>query len=46
MIRDPIRRSELGDWLDNKVCPMFGQRVLAVSEDVMFKWRILVEGGP
>jgi predicted nucleic acid-binding protein len=45
MVRDPIRRSELGDWLDNKVRPMFGQRVLAVSEDVMFKWRLLVEEG-
>ena len=24
---------------------MFEQRVLAVSEDVMFKWRLLVEDG-
>jgi hypothetical protein len=24
---------------------MFDQRVLAVSEDVMFKWRLLVEDG-
>ena len=45
MVRDPIRRTELNDWLDNKVRPMFGQRVLAVSEDVMFKWRLLVEEG-
>lgn len=39
------RRAELYDWLTNKVRPMFDQRVLPVSEDVMFKWRLLVEDG-
>ena len=42
---DPIRRAELNDWLVHKVRPMFDQRVLEVSEDVMFKWRLLVEDG-
>ncbi|MBU6257639.1 MAG: type II toxin-antitoxin system VapC family toxin [Burkholderiales bacterium] len=42
---DPVRRSELNDWLLHRVRPMFDQRVLEVSEDVMFKWRILVEDG-
>ena len=42
---DPIRRAELNDWLTLKVRPMFDQRVLAVSEDVMFKWCLLVEDG-
>ncbi len=42
---DPIRRAELHDWLTHKVRPMFGQRVLEVSEDVMFRWRLLVDGG-
>ncbi len=45
MIGNPIRRAELNDWLAHKVRPMFDQRVLAVSEDVMFKWRLLVEDG-
>ena len=45
MVSDPIRRAELNDWLAHKVRPMFDQRVLAVSEDVMFKWRLLVEDG-
>lgn len=45
MVGDPIRRAELNDWLANRVRPMFDQRVLAVSEDVMFKWRLLVEDG-
>ncbi len=44
-VGDPIRRSELNDWLLHKVRPMFDQRVLEVSEDVMFKWRLLVEDG-
>lgn len=42
---DVNRRSELNDWLSHKVCPMFEQRVLAISEDVMLKWRLLVEEG-
>ena len=44
-VGDPIRRSELNDWLLHRVRPMFDQRVLEVSEDVMFKWRLLVEDG-
>ena len=42
---DASRRAELNDWLIHKVRPMFEQRVLPVSEDVMFKWRLLVEDG-
>ena len=44
-ISDPSRRAELGDWLAHKVRPMFEQRVLEVSEDIMFRWRLLVEEG-
>jgi toxin FitB len=44
-VGEPIRRAELNDWLAHRVRPMFDQRVLAVSEDVMFKWRLLVEEG-
>jgi predicted nucleic acid-binding protein len=44
-VGDATRRSELNDWLAHKVRPMFEQRVLAVSEDVMFKWRLLVADG-
>jgi toxin FitB len=44
-IVDPIRRAELNDWLAHKVRPMFEERVLPVSEDIMFKWRLLVEDG-
>jgi toxin FitB len=38
-------RADLADWLANKVRPMFEQRVLPVSEDILFKWRLLVEEG-
>jgi len=45
LLPDAGRRSELNDWLAHKVRPMFEQRVLAVSEDVMFRWRLMVEEG-
>ena len=38
-------RADLRDWLTHRLRPMFDQRVLEVSEDVMFKWRLLVEEG-
>ncbi len=42
---DPARRAELNDWLNHKIRPLFEERVLPVSEEVMFKWRVLVEEG-
>ena len=45
LVADVGRRAELHDWLTHTVRPMFDQRVLPVSEDVMFKWRLLVEDG-
>jgi toxin FitB len=44
-LADANRRAELTDWLTNKVRPMFEQRVLPISENIMFKWRLLVEEG-
>jgi toxin FitB len=45
LLPDVTRRSDLNDWLAHKVRPMFEQRVLAISEPVMFKWRLLAEDG-
>lgn len=45
LLPDVARRSDLNDWLAHKVRPMFQQRVLAITEDIMFKWRLMVEGG-
>lgn len=44
-IEDLHKRSVLTDWLNLELRPMFENRVLPVSEDVMFKWRLLVEEG-
>jgi predicted nucleic acid-binding protein len=44
-VADPARRAELNGWLTQKVRPMFADRVLPVSEDIMFTWRMLVEEG-
>lgn len=45
LVADAGRRAELKDWLAHTVRPMFEQRVLPVSEDIIFKWRLLVEDG-
>jgi predicted nucleic acid-binding protein len=44
-VTDTGHRAELNDWLAHRVRPMFEQRVLAITEDIMFKWRLLVEDG-
>jgi hypothetical protein len=43
LLEDAGRRAELQDWLTHKVRPMFEQRILPVDEEIMFKWRLLVE---
>lgn len=45
LVKDVNRRMELNDWLANKLRPMFEGRILDVTEDVMLKWRLLVESG-
>ena len=44
-IEDLHKRCALTDWLNLELRPMFENRALPVSEDVMFKWRLLVEDG-
>ena len=44
-VSDARRRDELNDWLAHRMRPMFEQRVLAVTEDILLKWRVLVEEG-
>jgi predicted nucleic acid-binding protein len=39
------RRDELDNWLTRTIRPMFDQRVLPVTEDIMFRWRVLLEDG-
>lgn len=45
LVKDVNRRMELNDWLTHKLRPMFEQRVLEITEDIMLKWRLLVEDG-
>lgn len=45
MVVEPGRRAELTDWLTHRVRPIFEGRVLPITEDIMLKWRLLVEDG-
>jgi predicted nucleic acid-binding protein len=45
LVKDAGRRMELNDWLDHKLRPMFEERVLEITEEIMLKWRLLVEEG-
>ena len=44
-VADANHRLELQEWLTHNVRPLFDQRILPVTEDIMFKWRLLVEVG-
>lgn len=44
-VEDPARRIELVDWMTLIVRPMFESRVLQITEDIMLRWRHLVERG-
>jgi hypothetical protein len=43
--RPPGYRAELGDWLARKLRPTFARRILAITADVILKWRLIVEEG-
>lgn len=45
LVAEPIRRADLNEWLSHQVRPMFDQRVLPITEDIMLQWRLLVEDG-
>jgi toxin FitB len=43
---DAQKRSAPQDWLTFKVRPMFSaERTLPVTEDIMLKWRVMLEDG-
>jgi predicted nucleic acid-binding protein len=42
---DPARRAELNDWLTLTLRPAFAGRILPVTEDILLKWRLLLEDG-
>lgn len=45
LVADASRRAELSAWLARTLRPMFLQRVLELTEDILLRWRILVEDG-
>ena len=45
LVGDAARRSDLTLWLDNHLRPMFAGRILPADEDVLLKWRLIIEAG-
>ena len=43
--QDAARRAQLNDWLTLKLRPAFAGRILPVTEDILLKWRLLMEEG-
>ncbi|MDR2858594.1 MAG: type II toxin-antitoxin system VapC family toxin [Novosphingobium sp.] len=44
-LQDPERRALLISWLDNELRPLFSGRTLPISEDVLLRWRLMLEAG-
>ena len=44
-LADMDKRAELNDWLAHRIRPLFGLRTLPITEDIMLRWRKLVEDG-
>jgi|SRR6185312_16804892 len=42
---DNVQRADLTEWLTQTIRPMFSDRVLPVTEDIILRWRILMEEG-
>ncbi|MSO76295.1 MAG: type II toxin-antitoxin system VapC family toxin [Alphaproteobacteria bacterium] len=45
LVTDPARRSDITLWLDNKLRAMFDGRILDITEDILLKWRLIMEDG-
>jgi toxin FitB len=44
-VLDPLKRAAIESWLDHVLRPMFAGRVLTITEDVILRWRLMVEAG-
>ncbi|HMF75187.1 MAG TPA: type II toxin-antitoxin system VapC family toxin [Bryobacteraceae bacterium] len=42
---DPARRAQLNEWLTLTLRPAFAGRILPLTEDIMLKWRLLMNEG-
>ena len=45
LISDPDRRADLNAWLAHTLRPLFEGRVVPVTEEVLVRWRQIVEAG-
>jgi predicted nucleic acid-binding protein len=45
LIQGSTQRAELTQWLTHTIRPMFNDRVLPVTEEIVFRWRVLMEEG-
>ncbi len=43
--QDEMRRAKLNEWLTLTLRPAFVGRILPVTEDILLKWRTLMEDG-
>jgi predicted nucleic acid-binding protein len=44
-VDDPSRRADIHLWLDRTLRPLFAGRVLAITEDVIVRWKAMVVDG-
>lgn len=44
-LTDPGRRADINLWLDRTLRPLFARRVLPITEDVIVRWKTMVEKG-
>lgn len=44
-VADPDRRAVLSAWLAQTVRPLFSGRIVALTEDIILRWRIMTEAG-
>jgi len=44
-LEDPARRADIHSWLDRILRPLFAGRVLAITEDVIVRWKTMVVEG-
>jgi hypothetical protein len=42
---DPERRATITTWLDHTLRPLFEGRTLTISEEVILRWRLMLERG-
>jgi predicted nucleic acid-binding protein len=45
LLTDPNRRSKIQLWLEHRLRPMFGSRVLPLTEEILLECRLIIEAG-